>query len=55
VTVTVDPRLLATFAGGQWRIAGGSYKVLLGASSRDVRAAADIRLAGRVLPATWRP
>jgi beta-glucosidase len=55
VTVTIDPRLLATFSGNRWRIAGGAYKVLLGASSRDIRQTASVRLAPRTLPASWRP
>jgi beta-glucosidase len=55
VTVTIDPRLLATFSGNRWRIAGGAYKVLLGASSRDIRGTANVRLAPRTLPGSWRP
>jgi beta-glucosidase len=55
ITLTVDPRLLATFSGNQWRIAGGSYKVMLGASSRDIRETATVRLPARTLPASWRP
>ena len=39
VTVNIDPRLLATFdeAAHQWRIAPGTYQILLGDSSRDIR------------------
>jgi beta-glucosidase len=55
VTVTVDPRLLATFSGGQWRIAAGTYQVLLAASSRDIRDTATVRLPARTLPAGWHP
>jgi beta-glucosidase len=55
VTVAVDPRLLATFAGGRWRIAGGAYTVMLGASSRDIRDTATVRLSARTLPAGWKP
>jgi beta-glucosidase len=55
VTLTVDPRLLATFTAGQWRIAAGEYKVLLGASSRDIRGTATVRLAARTLTASWHP
>jgi beta-glucosidase len=55
VTLTVDPRLLATFSGNQWRIAAGSYKVMLGASSRDIRDTVAVRLPARTLPASWRP
>jgi len=37
VSVTIDPRLLATFdvAGHQWKIAAGSYPIQVGHSSRD--------------------
>jgi beta-glucosidase len=55
VTVTVDPRLLATFSAHQWRIGGGTYRIGLGASSRDIRSTAEVRLAARTLPASWRP
>ncbi|MBV8686549.1 MAG: glycoside hydrolase family 3 C-terminal domain-containing protein [Alphaproteobacteria bacterium] len=55
VALTLDPRLLATFSGNQWRIAGGSYKLLLGASSRDIKDTVTVRLPARVLPASWRP
>ena len=55
VTLTVDPRLLATFSGGQWRIRGGGYKVMLAASARDIRDTASVRLTARTLPAGWRP
>ncbi len=57
VTVQVDPRLLATWdeAGHQWRIAAGSYDVILGASSRDIAQKIRIRLPGRVLPVGWSP
>ena len=55
VTVSVDPRLLATFSGGQWHVAAGEYKVLLGASSRDIRDTATVRLSARTLPAGWHP
>jgi beta-glucosidase len=56
VSVTVDPRLLATWdeAGHQWRIAGGAYKVMLADSARDVRETVTVTLPARTLPATWR-
>jgi beta-glucosidase len=53
VTLTVDPRLLAMFRDGQWNVAGGTYRVMLGASSRDVRQAVTVRLPARTLPVTW--
>jgi beta-glucosidase len=57
VTVQVDPRLLATWdeAGPQWRIAAGSYDVILGASSREIAQKVRIRLPARVLPVGWSP
>jgi beta-glucosidase len=38
VTVTIDPRLLAVFdvQGDQWQVAGGSYPIQVGRSSRDL-------------------
>jgi beta-glucosidase len=57
VTVTVDPRLLATWdeASRNWRIAPGTYQVMLAASARDIRQTVTIRLAGGILPAGWHP
>ena len=57
VKLTVDPRLLATWdeAGRQWRIAGGTYQVMLGASSRDIAQTVSVTLARQTLPAGWRP
>jgi beta-glucosidase len=54
VTLNVDPRLLAIFRGGQWNVAPGAYRVMLGASSRDVRQTVTVRLPARTLPAGWR-
>ena len=55
VTLTVDPRLLAVFRGGQWNVAAGAYRVMLGASSRDLRQTVTVRLPARRLPAGWHP
>lgn len=55
ISVTVDPRLLAVFRGNRWQIAAGSYRVLLGASSRDILQTAQVRLAAQSLPGDWRP
>ena len=48
-TVSIDPRLLATFdeATGEWVVAPGTYEVQLGASSDDIRATAQLVVAGR--------
>ncbi|RST30216.1 glycosyl hydrolase [Sphingomonas ginkgonis] len=55
VTLRVDPRLLATYAGGQWSIAPGAYDVLAASSSRDFRSRASVTLAAATLPGNWRP
>ncbi|HEX8937367.1 MAG TPA: glycoside hydrolase family 3 C-terminal domain-containing protein [Sphingomicrobium sp.] len=57
ITVTVDPRLLATFDNGahQWRIAPGGYRILVGESSSDIRQTTMVSLAGLTLPSNWRP
>ncbi|MCW3848231.1 glycoside hydrolase family 3 C-terminal domain-containing protein [Sphingomonas sp. LB-2] len=53
----IDPRLLATWdlAGHCWRIAGGTYTVILGASARETSQTVQVTLKPRTLPATWRP
>ncbi|WP_165189169.1 beta-glucosidase [Caulobacter soli] len=55
VSVTVDPRLLATFdsKAKTWIIAPGAYEVSLGASSRDLGAKADVTLAAKTLPVSY--
>ena len=57
VDVTVDPRLLATWDGPshRWRIAGGRYSVMLGASSRDIVQSVTVNVPARTLSAGWRP
>jgi beta-glucosidase len=57
VDVAIDPRLLATFdeAAHVWRIAPGSYRLMLGASSRDIRANTTVSLGALTLPSNWRP
>lgn len=57
VEVAIDPRLLATWdeAARQWRIAAGSYRVMLGASSRDIRQSVTVTVPARTMPAGWRP
>jgi beta-glucosidase len=56
VSVTVDPRLLATWdeADQRWRTAGGAYKVMLADSARDIRQTVTVTLPARTMPATWR-
>jgi beta-glucosidase len=57
VRIAIDPRLLAMFddAAQQWRIAPGSYKIMVGHSSRDIRGTATVNLPGVTLPSSWRP
>jgi beta-glucosidase len=55
VTLRVDPRLLATFADGQWHIAGGGYRLMLAKSARDMGETVTVSLPARTLPASWRP
>jgi beta-glucosidase len=57
VSLTIDPRLLATFDSGsqEWRIAPGDYRILVGESSRDIRGTATVSLPALTLPSNWRP
>ena len=57
VTLKVDPRLLAVFDEGAnaWKIAPGTYKVMLGASSRDIAQTVSVKLGARTLPVGWKP
>jgi len=57
VELRVDPRLLAVFSetGGGWRIAPGTYKVLLGSSASTIDLETPVRLGERRLPAAYRP
>ena len=57
VDVDVDPRLLATFdePGRAWRIAGGQYRLMLGASAADLRSNTVVNVAPATLPSNWRP
>lgn len=51
VSLTVDPRLLATWDGKAhgWSIAAGAYDVSLGASSRKISSTAEVTLAAKSL------
>jgi beta-glucosidase len=57
VEVRVDPRLLAVFveADNSWHIAGGTYRVMLGESSADVKLETTVQVRARTLPAGWKP
>jgi len=57
VDVDVDPRLLATFdeAGHAWHVASGRYRLMLGASSADIRSNTSVTLPAVTLPSNWRP
>jgi beta-glucosidase len=52
ISLTVDPRLLATYNKG-WVIKGGTYDVSLGASSRDIKDTAPLTLSAQTLPANY--
>jgi beta-glucosidase len=47
VTIEADPRLIARYGSGAWRIAPGGYAVAVGASAADPRLTAEVELAGR--------
>ena len=57
VEVGIDPRLLATWdeARREWRVAGGTYQVMLGASARDIKQTVTVNVPARTLPAGWHP
>ena len=57
VSNKIDPRVVATFdeASHQWRIAPGTYRIMVGASSRDIRQTVTVTLPGMTLPSNWRP
>ena len=57
VSNKIDPRLLATFdeASHQWRIAPGTYRIMVGASSSDIRQTATVTVPAMTLPSNWRP
>ncbi len=57
VTIPIDPRLLATFdaSSNTWRIAAGTYRIMLGSSARDIHDTVSITLKAQSLPAGWRP
>ncbi|MES2442335.1 MAG: beta-glucosidase [Pseudomonadota bacterium] len=56
-TTSIDPRLLATWdvKGHCWRIAAGTYTVILATSARETLQTVQVTLKARTLPATWRP
>jgi beta-glucosidase len=56
LSITVDPRLLATFdvARQRWRTASGTYEVWLGNSAADTRLSAAVRLPAWHHAARWR-
>ena len=57
VTLAIDPRLLSMFDTGAnaWKRAGGTYKVMLGTSARDLVQTVSVRLPARRLGVGWRP
>jgi beta-glucosidase len=57
VSVTLEPRAFAYWndRDKQWSVDAGTYKVLVGASSRDIRGTKDVTVAARSIPATSAP
>jgi beta-glucosidase len=51
VELRIDPRLLAMFADQQWRIAAGTYNVMIGSSAANIGGQATVSLAARSWPA----
>ena len=56
IEMTLDPRLLAVFDGdaNEWRVAAGTYKILLGQSSADIVAETTLDLPEQRMPAGMR-
>ncbi|MHA6720317.1 beta-glucosidase [Sphingomonas sp. RS6] len=57
VSLTIDPRLLATFDGAskEWVVAPGEYKVMLARSASDIVETKSVTVKGERLPVGWRP
>jgi beta-glucosidase len=57
VTLSVDPRLLATWdqASQSWKIAAGTYQVMLAASAREVVATVPVKVKAGTVTVGWRP
>ena len=51
VTVAADPRVLARWTAGGWRIADGSYRLMLGSDAERTVASATVTLAAATPPA----
>ncbi|HET7812312.1 MAG TPA: beta-glucosidase [Steroidobacteraceae bacterium] len=56
IEMTLDPRLLAVFDAdaNEWRVAAGTYKILLGQSSADIVAETTLDLPEQRMPAGMR-
>lgn len=50
VSFELDDRSFAIWQDG-WKIPGGTYRILVGASSRDIRLEAELNVTGEALPA----
>ncbi|RYD65228.1 MAG: glycosyl hydrolase, partial [Sphingomonadales bacterium] len=57
VTLSIDPRLLSMFDDNTnaWKRAPGTYKVMLGTSSRDIVQTVSVKLDGQLNAVGWRP
>lgn len=49
MAMTIDPRLLATWEEGGWRVRAGTYRFAVGASSEDLGPMVSIALTERRL------
>ena len=57
VKLTLDARAFAVYdpEEGKWIVPGGVYKVLVGASSRDIRLSAELKVVGPVVKTNQQP
>jgi beta-glucosidase len=57
VTLLIDPRLLAMFDAttNSWKIAAGTYRVMLASSAKDIHETTKVQLRAATLPVGWRP
>jgi beta-glucosidase len=57
LTLIVDPRLLAVFdtTANNWKIAAGSYRVMLASAANEIHQTVTVQLRALTLPAGWRP
>ncbi|MGH8598129.1 MAG: hypothetical protein ACREXT_15855 [Gammaproteobacteria bacterium] len=47
MTLPIEPRILASWKDGAWRIDSGNYRVALGKSADDLSSPVEFKLAAR--------